>query len=353
MDSFRKILCDNKIAAIITAAILVIIVAVFLIVRPASFGNNIGTTFVIEPGATVSKTVEQLKDKDLIASELSTKIYLKLSGNDSVQSGAFFISPNMWIGEIANILNGESTIGSKLTIYEGMDLFNFAVLLEEDFGIPKEESHELWKSKEFANELIELYPDVFTEEILNEDVYFVVEGYLMPSTITVVDGMDVKDITLQFVNNFVSTVTPIINAYEGEFTIHELLTFSSIIQREAREPEDMKKVAEVFYNRYEHNIPMQSSVTDWYIAYMYEMDTSVNIEEDIRPIRAVDSPYDSYINHKIPGPVGNPGIDAIDAVFNPGEPTDNFYFITDKDGNFHFSKTFEEHDAKVEKYLGY
>jgi UPF0755 protein len=71
------------------------------------------------------------------------------------------------------------------------------------------------------------------------------------------------------------------------------------------------------------------------------------VPEDLK----VDSPYNTYTNTGLPPtPIGNPGRDAMMAVLEPTE-SDYFYYITDEDGEFHYSKTYQEHLRNIERYL--
>ena len=110
----------------------------------------------------------------------------------------------------------------------------------------------------------------------------------------------------------------------------------------------MKKIAGVFYNRLNEGMKLDSSVTVCYALYdEYEDPTDCEVKTD------VDSPYNTYLHSGLPiGPILNPGEQAIKAVLHPTK-TDDLYFLADinGDGKVYYSKTLEEHEAKM-KELG-
>ena len=126
----------------------------------------------------------------------------------------------------------------------------------------------------------------------------------------------------------------------------EIITLASIIQSEAGDVKEMGKVSSVLHNRIES--PDYGKL---------QCDVTINyVNENI-----LDSPYidgdktrfsEYYNTYKVSGlPVGaicNPGADAINAALNP-EKTDYFYFVTDKDWNYYYASTYEEHLKNCKK----
>ncbi len=128
-------------------------------------------------------------------------------------------------------------------------------------------------------------------------------------------------------------------------TLYEVLIMASIVQQEVIDIEEMKKVAGVYYNRLDLEMNLQSDATITYITG----------KEDPRPSDAdtlVDSPYNTYLYPGLPpGPINNPGLDAIKAAVYPAEHS-YFYFLTTLDtGEAVFSVTAGEHQEAREKYF--
>ena len=132
--------------------------------------------------------------------------------------------------------------------------------------------------------------------------------------------------------------------FEGGLTLHEIITLASMVEREVRTPEDMKLVAGIFYTRMKIGMALQADSTVNYVTG--KSDTAVSLEDS-----RVDSPYNTYQNLGLPpGPISNPGMNAILAVLEPTD-SDYLYFLTTDDGDVVYAQTFDEHVANKYQYL--
>ena len=120
---------------------------------------------------------------------------------------------------------------------------------------------------------------------------------------------------------------------------------ASIVERESLFDADRPTIAGVFKKRLAHGIPLQSDATISYVLGYAKEDVTIGDTQ-------LQSPYNTYVSKGLPpGPIANPGKKALDAVLH-SEDTDYLYFVADKDGHNHFSKTYEEHLAEVHKIYG-
>lgn len=127
-------------------------------------------------------------------------------------------------------------------------------------------------------------------------------------------------------------------------TEEEIVILASIIEREANSPESKKLVAGVLLNRLEIDMPLQADAS---IEYVLDKPLSELTPADLE----IDSPYNTYRNRGLPPtPIGNPGLETIDAVLNPTE-TNYFYYLTDPEGNFHYAESYQEHQQNIARYL--
>ena len=128
-------------------------------------------------------------------------------------------------------------------------------------------------------------------------------------------------------------------------TLHEVLILASIIQKEVKSPDEMRRVAGVYFNRLAANKALESDST---LTYITGRKRARATGQDLK----MDSPYNTYRYKGLPpGPIGNPCLEAIQAVLNP-EEHDFMFFITDNEtGEAMFSKTGKEHQKKVEEHL--
>ena len=117
---------------------------------------------------------------------------------------------------------------------------------------------------------------------------------------------------------------------------------ASLVEKEAQRPEEQAVIAKVFLNRLQQNMPLQSCATIQYLLGYPKEELSLQDTQ-------IPSPYNTYLNPGLPpGPIANPGLGALKAALNPAQ-TDYLYFVADKQGKHHFSRTYEEHLAAIEQ----
>ena len=128
-------------------------------------------------------------------------------------------------------------------------------------------------------------------------------------------------------------------------SIHDFVTLASIVERESLFDADRPTIAGVFKKRLAHGIPLQSDATISYVLGYAKENVTIGDTQ-------LQSPYNTYVSKGLPpGPIANPGKKSLDAVLH-SENTDYLYFVADKEGHNHFSKTYEEHLAEVNKIYG-
>jgi UPF0755 protein len=134
----------------------------------------------------------------------------------------------------------------------------------------------------------------------------------------------------------------------GDLPAAELVptvTLASIIEKEARVPDEFPRIAGVFVNRLKRRLPLQSCAT---VQYALPERKEVLALEDTR----YPSPYNTYLHHGLPpGPICNPGRRALQSARNP-ERHDYIFFVARGDGSHIFSRTAAEHDAACARVRG-
>jgi UPF0755 protein len=145
--------------------------------------------------------------------------------------------------------------------------------------------------------------------------------------------------------SFDEAIVPLESAIESsDFSLEQILILASIIEREANTPESMRLVSSVFQNRIAIGMPLQADAS---IEYILDKPLNELTATDLD----IDSPYNTYVNPGLPPtPIGNPGLQAIEAVLFPAESSFIFY-ITDNNGEFHFAETYEQHLRNIDQYL--
>ncbi len=171
------------------------------------------------------------------------------------------------------------------------------------------------------------------------------EGYLFPDTYQLVRGMTPEEILTRMVLRMRSKLGADIaaRARARGFTVHQLLTLASIIEREAVDREEMRTISAVFWNRLKLKMPLQADPT---VQYATGKERRALTRADLR----LDHPYNTYRNPGLPpGPIASPGIVAIQAALDPA-PVNYLYFVAMDDTHHHFSATIAEHNAAVARY---
>ena len=133
---------------------------------------------------------------------------------------------------------------------------------------------------------------------------------------------------------------------ENKLSLRDLLIVASLIEEESASFTESPTIASVIFNRY-----TQDQVYERYLgidaAIIYVTGDPNNIDTSI------DSPYNTYKNPGLPpSPISNPGLNSINAALNFADTKYYYYVLNPDTGLSDFSRTKEEHDAKVQKYYG-
>lgn len=174
------------------------------------------------------------------------------------------------------------------------------------------------------------------------------EGYLYPATYLVTPGETAAQLLSEMVARAKAEYTQL-NVDAGAaalgLTPHQLITMASLLEYEGKRPQDLPKIARVFYNRLAAKMPLQSDAT---VAFANNLSGTVwtNAAQRNNP-----SPYNTYVHPGLPpGPIGSPGEVAIQAALNPAAgPWLYFAPINLDTGETAFATTYAEHQANVAK----
>lgn len=303
------------------------------------------------PSGSSNKQIGQILEKDqVIKNGLVFNFYTKFKNLTNFQAGYYEMAPNMTLDEISAALqkggSAEPFDTTKITVPEGYDVDQIGDLIAKNTDFSKEEFLELMKNEDFFNQLKEKYPQLLDSASQAEGVRYRLEGYLFPATYSHNDKTTLEELVTTMVDTTNQTLTPYFGQIsEKGLTVHEALTIASLVEKEGVTEEDRRKIAQVFANRTQAKMPLQSDIS---ILYALGEHKEFVTNKDTQ----VDSPYNLYTNVGYgPGPFDNPSLQAIKAVLDP-EPNDYVYFVADLDtGKVYYAKTYEEHMALVDKYV--
>jgi hypothetical protein len=305
---------------------------------PNTFAQDDGTqVVVIEKGQTGTEIADMLFERGLIRSTQGFKLWLYLSGtNDKLQTGHYQIPNKVTVHELISLLQEGHVESIRVTIPEGYTVGDIAIVLEKN---------QIMKAKDFLAEAKTYVPYPYMKG--TKPATYPVEGFLFPSTYEIPVGATPRDVIQMMADEMNRYLTPAVKKQiqAQHMSIHDFVTLASIVERESLFDADRPTIAGVFKKRLAHGIPLQSDATISYVLGYAKENVTIGDTQ-------LQSPYNTYVSKGLPpGPIANPGKKALDAVLH-SENTDYLYFVADKEGHNHFSKSYEEHLAEVNKIYG-
>lgn len=304
---------------------------------------------IIPSGASVRNIGEILEEKELIRNSKFFYLYSKLYEINDMKATTYELSKNMSFEEIVDILrkgNSYNPDEISITFQEGIHMRKVAKIIEENTNNKYEDVFNLLKDEEYIDSLIKEYWFI-TDEIKNTEIYYSLEGYLYPNTYKFKNkDVTVKEIFKTMLDQTDKILTNYKSAISGsKYTLHEILTLASIVELEGVNTNDRNGIATVFINRLESNWSLGSDVTTYYAAKV-EMNERDLYKSELDAVNAYNTRASAMAGKLPVGPIANVSEASIKAVLYPIE-SDYYYFVADKYGNVHFTKTYAEHQAKI------
>lgn len=305
----------------------------------------------VPSGSSNRQIGDILEEGEVIRDGMVFNFYTKFKNLTNFQAGYYQFSPNMTLDQISKELQQGGSAeplddASKLTVPEGYDVDKIASLVAKKTDFKKEDFIKVMKDDKFFDQLKAQYPDLLTDAGNAKDVRYRLEGYLFPATYNVHKNRSLEDLVTQMVDTTNQILTPYYSQIkEKGLNVQEVMTLASLVEKEGVTQSDRKKIAQVFFNRIEAQMPLQSDISILYALGEHKEVVTIKDTE-------VDSPYNLYTNTGFgPGPFDNPSQEAILAVLDPTE-NDYIYFVEDiSTGKVYYAKTYEEHMELVEKYV--
>lgn len=317
--------------------------------KPVEPGSKVQKKVEIPIGSSVTGIAERLESNGIIKDAKVFKYYVKLKNEAGFMAGEYQLSPSMDVQEIVGRLKTGKVLAEasfKITIPEGKQLKEIAAIMAQTTNQNETDVFTKLNDKEFIKTLIDKYPDLLTEDILNPAVIFPLEGYLFPATYPFYKtNPTVEEMVTAMLDKSQVVLADYIEAgKEKNLTVHQILTMASLIEEEATENADRKKISSVFYNRMEKGMMLQTDPT---VLYAQGRHKDRVVFKDLE----VNSPYNTYKHTGLPpGPIANAGKTSIEAALEP-EKTDYYYFLATPEGEVIFTKTLQEHNQEKAKHI--
>jgi len=268
----------------------------------------------------------------LIKSSVAFVLFGKFQSADrKVHAGEYELNPAMTPVEILSKLISGQVLLHSLTIPEGLTITQIAEVASQQGLTDPGEFLRLAKNREFIASL-----GIKAETL---------EGYLYPNTYKFPRPIKGREVLVAMVEQLQQELGPDLLArmQELKMTMHEVLTLASVIEKETGSGGERPEISAVFHNRLKKHIPLQSDPTVIY--GLPAFDGNLHKKDLSSP-----SPYNTYrVQGLPPGPIANPGIQAIRATLYPSDSR-SLYFVSRNDGTHQFSATLIEHNKAVEKY---
>jgi len=297
----------------------------------------------IEPGMGAADIAARLGSSGAVGDETQFRILLSLTGASAqLHAGCYIFDTGTPAAEALHRLREGLTYQSLLAIPEGRRIEEVGELLAQAALTDAV----AWR------QAVETVRQEETQQGLWDGGSFL--GYLLPASYPVTCEADAVALVRAMRAAFEEQVTPALRAAATAqgMTLHDVVTLASIVEREAVLKEEQPIIASVFLNRLALGMPIQADPTvQFAIAETEPTDEGWWRRELTIDDLTYDSPYNTYLYAGLPpGPIANPGIDAIRAVIEPAS-TDYLYFVVSgEDGAHVFASTFEEHEANVARY---
>jgi uncharacterized YceG family protein len=307
----------------------------YLAPAPDYAGKGSGQAQVkIPDGASIADMGSELQKAGVVKSARAFVEAAQAENKSSgIQPGTYSLRKQM-SGAAAVKLMLDPASQNALIISEGLRAKKIYELVDQKLGKPKGTTEQAAKNARPADLGLPRYAKGNPE------------GFLFPSRYSVGAKSDPVDVLRDMVGRAKAEHTKVDLAGEAKKagkSPQEILTIASLIQAEAQQDDEFGRVSRVIFNRLDKNILLQFDSTINYAKGRSSLETSV---EDTR----FRSPYNTYLNRGLPpGPIDNPGHQAIEAALKPAKGN-WIYFVTVKPGDTRFTASKAEHDRNVRDF---
>jgi UPF0755 protein len=319
-------------------------------VAPDYSGAGTGqVTVQVRSGESASEIAETLFKAGVVKSAKAFADAAKEDPKgDQIQPGTFELRKQMRAKDaLALMLGNDSKLVMKVTIREGLTYKATFQELSKVTKIPVEQFEAAAKDPVALG-----VPDFWFNRSDGKQAAKSVEGFLFPDTYQFDPGVTAQQVLSKMVGHFVKVAQDakvVEIAQAKQMSPFEALITGSLVQAETGVPADMPKVARVVYNRLNHQpnaMPLEFDSTSnyWRELQGQERKHNLNTAELTDP----NNPYRTYgANGLPPGPIGNPGKEALAAALNPAQGPWLYFVRIDKAGNSAFADNLPEHERNI------
>jgi UPF0755 protein len=287
----------------------------------------------VAQGSGAGQVLDHLEREGVLANGKLARIYLVVEGNPRLQAGQYLFKRPLTTPQVLRMLVKGQTVARSATIIEGLTLEEIAdQLARTKFG-RREVFLDLMRSPKLIADFDPDAPDL--------------EGYLFPETYTFASATPEREIVETLVRTFrrrfERDVRPLLARSPGR-SVRQVVVLASIVEKEARMPNERPLIAAVYRNRLDRRIGLAADPTVIYALKRLGRWGGNIHREDLR----MDSPYNTYRYAGLPpGPICSPGLASLVAAAAPAD-VPYLYFVSRNDGTHVFAQTLAEHNRNVE-----
>ncbi|HVM77339.1 MAG TPA: endolytic transglycosylase MltG [Candidatus Paceibacterota bacterium] len=303
------------------------VAAVFVYnLSPVSATSQAPVTFEIKSGDGFRGTVSHLYAAGLIRSPLATEVYMLVSGRAlELKPGLYKLSTSEWTSDITRTIAGAGMGEVQVTIPEGANVYQIDSVLSGALVI-------------HPGDLV-----AFNKKIT-------LEGQLFPDTYNFFTDANVSSVVQEFLTNFNAKAGPLL-ASDTKNADQDLI-LASIVEKEVPTQADQEIVAGILLKRLRAGMPLDIDATVCYAKLMAAAPMAASCPSLSAADFKLDSPYNTYLYKGLPpGPISNPGTQAITAVLHPQASLYWYYLSDPATGKTIFATTLAEQEANQRKYL--
>ena len=313
---------DRLLPTAFLCGILCFLVYYLTIAAPVQFPS--ATLVKVTKGESVQEIASELQRRHLVhSSEMFTAILHVYGIKKQVIAGEYFFpGPESALTIAKRLAHGDyELVPVKVVIPEGTNTFQMAVILD--------------------NKIPDFDTDTYIADAQSK------EGYLFPDSYFFLPGEDPLEVIATMEANFKQHISDDSTAQairSFHKPLNDIVTMASLIEKEANTPASRRVISGILWKRLSVGMPLQ---VDAVFPYIIGKNSLQLTRADLR----TDSPYNTYTNKGLPpGPITNPGLDSILAAVEPVQ-SKYLYYLSDMQGNFHFSATYAQQLANQKKYL--
>ena len=340
-----KLKLKRPIKIIIALTILLVFTGVFYAYLISPVDKNDPTVIKVEikRGSSVKQIAKTLKKDDLIRSETLFLIEMKLNPHKSLKAATYTFDKTMSLNEIISKLENATSMGDvQITFSEGERLTTYAKQIADKTDNNYDDIIRKMKDRGYLRQYVDKYW-FLTEDILNNSIYYPLEGYLAPNTYDFTN----EQVPLEtIIETMLDEEGKVLEEYRSkiEKDPHYYITMASITEIEGTNSTNRKMIVGIFNNRLNAHMNLGSDVTTYYglqRSLKEKISSYEFAETNAYNTRSVN------MAGKMPvGPICNPSKESIDAAIYPTK-NDYYFFVADKNRKIYYSKNAEEHNRTI------